>query len=68
MDDIRPEESCLARAGTAREAAMATAGITEGIKKLAETLLEADGEREEEGQLSSFLLSEVFLVPNIGKM
>lgn len=48
---------------------MATAGLTEGIEKLAETLLEADGEREEEGQLLSFfLLSEVFLVPNIGKM
>lgn len=69
MDDIRLEESCLARAGTTREAAMATAGLTEGIEKLAETLLEADGEREEEGQLLSFfLLSEVFLVPNIGKM
>lgn len=47
---------------------MAVAGITEGIEKLAETLLEAD-EGEEERQLPSFfLLSELFLVPNTGKM
>lgn len=60
---IRPEESCLAGTGTAQEAAVAAAGIIEGIEKLAETLLEAD-EGEEEGQLPSFLLSELFLVPN----
>lgn len=46
---------------------MAAAGITEGIEKLAETLLEAD-EGEEEGKLPSFLLSELFLVPNTGRI